>query len=92
MIITLIVAVISLVFQLIFMWFPIVTISSIPVIGSGLSAILISMVSVWNAFMITFPYAVVVWHILVFVVIPFESLLLLAKFLLGSRVPVQTTN
>jgi len=67
---------------------PEVSLSS--VFGFDFASILTSVVLTWNAFMITFPYAVVAWHMLIWVVLPFEALMLLGKFLLGHRMPAHT--
>jgi hypothetical protein len=67
---------------------PVVSLSS--VFGLDLASPLSGVVSTWNAFMITFPYAMVAWHMLLWVVLPFEALMLLGKFLLGHRLPVNT--
>ena len=64
-----------------------VTLASIPVIGTTISSILLTMVRTYNAFADTFPYARVGFQMLIFVIIPFEILMLSAKFLLGHRLP-----
>lgn len=75
---------------IIFVFFPVVTIASLPVIGPSLSTILITMVTTWNAFMVTFPYAQVAWQVFLFVILPFELLMLIGKFFLGHHLPVNT--
>jgi len=90
MIITFILNIILIVFAGLFNFIPAVTISSIPVIGSFLSNLLITMVGIFNGFMETFPYAVIVWHMFLWVILPFEILLIVVKFFLGSRVPANT--
>jgi len=84
-------AVISL-FVLIFGFLPVVTLADIPLIGSSLSSTLVTAVQIWNAFLVTFPYAQIVWNIFLIVIVPLEILLLIAKFFLGSRLPAHTTN
>jgi len=76
----------------IFYFLPVVSISDIPYIGEQLSSILATIVGIWNALLITFPYAIVVWNTFLFVIIPFELLLLIGKFFLGHRLPAHTTN
>jgi hypothetical protein len=57
------------------------------VFGFDFGSLLLSVIKIWNAFLETFPYAVVVWHMFIWVIIPFEILMLLGKFLLGHRMP-----
>jgi len=71
----------------IFKFLPIVTIASIPYIGETVSNTLLTMVTTWNAFIVTFPYAGIAWNVLLYVILPFEALMLLGKFFLGSRMP-----
>jgi len=71
---------------------PPVDIASIPFIGEFLSSTLITVVQVWNAFVDSFPYAGVAWNIFIWVVLPFEVILLVAKFILGHRVPTNDTK
>jgi hypothetical protein len=87
MIINLIFGVILGLISAIFFLLPVVTIASIPVIGSTLLVILGTMVTTWNAFMITFPYAQVVWQVFLFVILPFEILMIIGKFFLGQHMP-----
>lgn len=68
---------------------PVVTIASIPIAGSFISSVLITAVQVFNAFLGTFPFAIIVWHMFLWVVLPFEFLLLIAKFFFGHHVPAQ---
>lgn len=46
----------------------------------------------WSSFLVTFPYAIVAWHMFLWVVLPFEFLLLVFKLILGSRLPVNHIN
>lgn len=87
MIFNLLLNLILLVFGSLFVFFPVVAIADIPYVGSFLSSTLIQMIQVWNAFLITFPYAVTGWHIFLWVILPFEVLLLVMKFFLGHHVP-----
>jgi len=77
-------------FELFFFWLPEVTIADIPYYGSGISANLTEVVHTWNSFMETFPYAEVGFTMFLWVVIPTELLLLVAKIILGHRVPVNS--
>jgi len=87
MIITLLINLIFIIFASIFTLLPEVTIADIPYIGSFIQSTLLTMVKMWNAFIVTFPYADVPWKIFLFVVLPFEILMLIAKFFLGHRLP-----
>jgi len=60
------------------------------IFGIDFATPLYSIVATWNAFMDTFPYAEVAWRMLLWVVLPFEALMLLGKFLLGHRLPAHT--
>jgi len=68
-------------------FFPVVTIASIPMVGPQISAVLVQVNGLFNAFLSLFPFAVIVWHLFIYVVLPFEVLLLVAKFFLGQHVP-----
>ena len=85
MIIDLIITAFGYFLQAIFYYLPIVTLSSLPYIGDTIASLLLTVVKTWNSFLVTFPYAVVGWNIFKYVILPFEGLLLLSKFLLGSR-------
>jgi len=76
----------------IFGFLPVVTVADIPVVGSQISSTLLWVVLKWNAFLDTFPYATIVWQIFLYVILPFELLLLLGKFFLGHRLPAHTNN
>lgn len=78
--------------QAIFDLLPTATLADLPIIGTTVSDTLETVIETWNAFMVTFPYAVTLWDVFIFVILPFEILLLVAKFLLGHRVPAHTTN
>jgi len=78
---------ISFLYNSIFSFFPVVTLADIPVIGSSAVSILEFCATTWNAVFDTFPYAHLPWLIFLAVIIPFETLMLVAKVLLGSRVP-----
>jgi len=74
-------------FTAIFSFLPVVTLASIPVIGDTISSILLTMVQKYNAFTETFPYAQTGMRIFVYVILPVQLLMIVAKFFLGSRVP-----
>jgi len=76
----------------IFIFLPVVTISSIPYIGTTVASSLLWFVHIWNAFVITFPYAENAMNIFLYVIIPFETLMLLGRFFLGHRMPVNHIN
>jgi len=90
MIVTLLISVILSIFGAIFALLPEVTIADIAYIGPTLSSTLTTMVQKWNAFMVTFPYAETGYNVFIYVILPFELLLLLTKFFLGSRTPIHT--
>jgi len=90
MIINLIISVFLSIFGAIMTILPEVTLLSIPVVGTFISETLTDMVLIWNAFLGTFPYAEIAWNIFLFVILPFEGLLLLGKFFLGHRLPAHT--
>jgi len=90
MIINLLINLVLLIFGAIFVFLPEVTIASIPFIGEQLSSILQTVALTWNAFMVTFPYAQTGWQIFLTVVLPFEVLMLIAKFFFGHRLPAHT--
>jgi len=78
--------------RLFFGWLPVWDIASLWYIGPTLSTVVDSIALTWNAFMVTFPYALTGWQVFIYVIIPFEALLLLAKLILGSRTPVSHIN
>jgi len=92
MIITLLISVILNIISAIFFLLPEVSIASIPYFGEEVRNTLIWAIQTWNAFMLTFPYAETAWHMFLWVVVPFELLLLIGKFLLGHRLPAQNNN
>jgi hypothetical protein len=66
---------------------PVVSLSDIPFIGSTIRGLLLSVVEYWNAAQDTFPYLIVLWHVFIYVILPFELLMLTVKLVLGSRAP-----
>jgi len=90
MIVTFLLNVIIMIFSVVFYVLPVVTIATIPIIGESVSETLYLMVSYWNSFMLTFPYAEVGWEIFILIIVPFEIGLVIAKFFLGSRTPAET--
>jgi len=86
MIITIFLNIILFIIGGIFRLLPEVDIASIPYIGEAVSGFLHTMILTWNAFIGTFPYAGISWNVFL-VVLTFEGLMLLGKFLLGHRMP-----
>lgn len=70
-----------------FVFLPVVTLADIPVIGDTISSLLLTMVRMWNSFIDTFPYAGTAWQVFLYVILPFELLMLVGKFFLGHRMP-----
>ncbi len=62
-------------------------IANLPFVGSFLNTTLLSVSGTWNAFVVTFPYAGIAWDVFVYVIVPFEVIMLFLKVFLGSRVP-----
>lgn len=87
MIINFIIKIIFDFFSAIFSFLPTVSIATIPVIGETVSSLLLQIVQVYHAFIETFPYAIVGFNVLIYVILPFELLMLVAKFFLGHRAP-----
>jgi len=88
MIINLLINLILLIFGSLFVFFPTVTIASLPYVGPYVSSALINVATLWNSFLVFFPYALTPWHVFLFVILPFEGFLLLMRFFLGHRTPV----
>jgi hypothetical protein len=74
-------------FGLLFAFFPIVHLSGIPIVGTYLVSWMSIGVHFWNTFIQLFPFALLPWHMTVWVILPFELILLVAKFFLHHRVP-----
>jgi len=87
MLINLLINFVLLCVGLLFVFLPVVTIADIPYIGTTVSTLLAEMVSYWYAVMDTIPYFQIVWDVLIIVIIPFEVLMLCARFFLGSHLP-----
>jgi len=87
MIINLLINLILLIFGSLFVFLPEVSLSSIPFIGPEIVSILGTVMGIWNAFMTTFPYAETGFYIFLWVILPFEILMIIAKFFLGHRTP-----
>lgn len=62
------------------------------VLPFGIDNALVVAVGVWTGFMETFPYAVVGWNLLLYFILPFEFIMLIAKMVLGSRTPIHSAN
>lgn len=88
MIITFLISIVVTILSLLFLFFPVVTIADIPIFGEFMSSTLYTAVTYWNSFMLTFPYAETAWNMFLLFVIPFEIGLLVLKFFLGHRTPV----
>jgi hypothetical protein len=69
---------------------PNVNISGIPYIGEPVYAVLVNIMGYWNTFLEIFPYSQVVFHVFIYVILPFEFSLLILKMFLGHRLPVNT--
>jgi len=82
--------IISTILELIFGWFHVVDIASIPLIGTIASNFLIFGVTQWNALLVTVPYFQFSWHALLWVVLPFEFLVLVGNFFFGARFPIRS--
>jgi len=87
MIIALLINIIVSMFGVLFGFFPVVTLNDIPVVGEFVRSTFVMAIGFWNAFIVTFPYAALPWHIFIYAVLPFEVLLIILKFFLGSRAP-----
>jgi len=92
MIITLLISIILNLISVIFIFLPVVTIADLPYFGEQISSTLVWAISTWNAFLITFPYAETAWHIFLWIILPFEVTMLVAKFFIGHRLPAQQNN
>jgi len=92
MIVLLLINVVLVILGMIFKWFPQVTVADIPFIGEAVSGFLYSVVGVWNAFMVTFPYAQTAWDVFLYVIVPFEILLKIGKAIFGSRMISHDVN
>lgn len=90
MIINLLINFILLVFGSLWVFLPVVKLSDIPLIGGFFVEYFTIMVNVWHSFMNFFPYAEMGWNMLIYVILPFEILLLTAKFFLGHRLPTNS--
>lgn len=87
MIINLLINLILLIFGAIFLILPEVSIADIPYVGFYIDDYLTFAVTTWNGFLDTFPYAQTAWHMFLVIILPFEILMLIAKFFLGHRTP-----
>lgn len=73
--------------SLIFSWLPTVGVKDIPFIGSQVSYWFSLAVSYMNTAIAVFPFFAIVWHSFIYVILPFEFALLVAKFFFGHRLP-----
>jgi len=67
-----------------------VQLSDIPVIGDTVSSTLLIMITTYNAFVDTLPYAGIAMNVFLYVIVPFEVTMFVIKLLLGSRTPSHT--
>lgn len=79
-------AIVSIIAQLMSV-LPNVGVADIPFIGGYIATYLGMAVSYINTGVIILPFLQVVWHSFVYVILPFEISLLVAKFFFGSRLP-----
>jgi len=89
MIINLIIQVLINILGAIFYFLPIVSIEDIPLIGESVSNTLLTIIYTWNAVVETLPYLGTVSTVFFTIIIPFEILVILSKFFLGSRSPIK---
>jgi len=88
MLISALISVFIVLMQSIVGWFDVVTLADLPVIGNTVRETLIAVVTTWNAFLLTFPYAVLPWQLFLYGVIPIEISIIIFRFILGSRTPI----
>jgi len=65
-----------------------VTIDSIPLVGEVVHSALLTAVGYWNTFLNIVPYLQLPWHLFLWVILPFEMIMILLRLVLGSRLPV----
>jgi len=87
MIINLITNFVLLLFGMIFVFFPKVTIADIPLVGAPFSEYFSGFMDTWYTILTMIPYLQDVWFVLLWVILPFEIGLLVMKFFLGHRMP-----
>ena len=66
---------------------PTVGVADIPFIGAYIAQYLSLAVSYINTATVILPFMAVVWHTFIWVILPFEFGMLLAKVFFGSRLP-----
>ena len=88
MILNFIITVIFDTFNALFSIFPTASLSNIPYVGSLIVSTITSAVKTWNTILETIPYLQFSWNAFLYVIIPAEIILLLMKFALGSRAPI----
>ncbi len=89
MILLLLINFVVLIFSTIFIIFPVVTIATIPIFGSFISSMLTLMVQTFNSILGTLPFLVISWSIFKWVIVPFEVFVIVLRFFLGARAPVE---
>jgi len=92
MIFNLLINFVLLIFGAIFVFLPEVTIETIPYIGPIVSVTLTWIVGLWNSLVLTLPYLDVPMRVFLYVIIPFELMLIILKFFLHNRISVATST
>ena len=92
MIFNLLINFVLLIFGSLFVFLPEVTLAQIPYIGDLLIDTLNWAVGLWNSLVLTIPYLDYPMKVFLIVVIPFEVLLITAKFFLGNRMHIANSN
>lgn len=85
MIVNLIISAFVSLISVVFIFLPEVTIFDIWFIGPQLNDMLVWWIQMWNAFMLTFPYAQTAWDVFIWTILPFEFTMVIQKFFFGSR-------
>lgn len=88
MIVNLLVNFVLLLLGILFVFFPKVYLSDIPLVGDTITSVLATIGGTWAMALDTVPYLELPWNVFLYVIIPFEILLLVMRFFLGNRVPV----
>jgi len=87
MIIALILGFIASFLAMVFSILPSVGVADIPFIGGYIVTYVSLAMSYWNLALEVIPYFQIVWSTFLYVIIPFEFAMLVAKFFFGSRLP-----
>jgi len=73
---------------MLFVYFPVVSIATIPVVGELTATGLLYLITKWNAVLFLLPYLHTTWVLFLGFIIPFEIGLAVLRFFLGHRMPV----